>query len=181
MLLKTYTVADLEAAMARTNGIALSDLGGSSAARRYSAQGSSPYVKGTGHAYAHMATYTQRLQSNDASMSRIRANQSSKSLWQNRRMAIYACMELLNRDVKVREWLKKFDDGRRAEPIDVKSRPLVGDYYGYKAGDSILMKVSTAAINIVSVGGELGIFSTYPCDLVGFTEPDLDMSWLFPG
>jgi hypothetical protein len=180
MLLKTYKYEDVEAAFARTNGISLTGLKtGGDTARTYAAQGSSPYRKGTGHAFAHVATYTERLPSSDQAMQKIRANQNSKSLWQNRRTAINACMELLNGDQKVRQWLKKFDDGIRTDPIDVIKRPLNGDYYGYRANDNLLMKATTGAINILGVSGELYIYSTYPYDMAGFIEPDINFAWLF--
>jgi hypothetical protein len=179
MLLKTYTFADVEAAIARTNAISLSDLKAGNDNRNYSAQGSSPYVKGTGHVFAHVATYTQRLPSTDTGMSRIKTNQGGKSLWQNRRTAIYACLELLNKNTKVRDWLKKFDEGKRAEPIDVIGLPLTGDFYGYAAGETELKKATQAAINIFGVSGVLSIYSTYPTTLTTFVEPDLNLSSLF--
>jgi hypothetical protein len=179
MLLKTYKYEDVEAAFAKANGVSLGNLKGGNDVRNYSAEGTSPYVKGTGHAFAHVATYTQRLPESDAGMAKIRTNQGSKSLWQNRRTAINACMELLNNDTRVREWLKKFDDNSRNEPIDVIKRPLTGDYYGYLPASSTLMKATTAAINIFGVAGNLCIYSAYPCDMAGLTEPDLDLSSLF--
>lgn len=181
MLLKTYSFAEVEAAFARSNAVALPNLKtGGGGGRDYRAQGASPYRAGTGHAYAHVATYTDRLPSSDPGMSAIRSGQAGKSLWQDRRTAIYACMELLNGDVKVREWLAKFDAGQRTDPIDVKNRPLAGDFYGYSAGDSNnLKKATSAAINIMAVGTELGIYSAYPCNLAGFVEPALDLGWLF--
>ena len=181
---KHYSTAEVEAAIARANGVALASIGAADTrSRDIRAQGASPYRKGTGHVFAHVATYTQRLPSSDRTMSGIRSGQAGKSLWQNRRDCIAACTELLNNDVKVKQWLDKFDNpgprGKRADPIDVKNRPVTGDYYGYAAGGTALMKVTTAAINLWEVGGQLVIYSSYPCGLAAYDEPALDLDALF--
>jgi hypothetical protein len=187
MLLKAYNYQDVEAAVAKANGRFLDDLkaGSNPDLRVYAAQGKNPYREGTGHVFAHVDTYTQRLPSKDAAMTLIRTKQvEKKSRWQNRRTALSACMELLNGDQMVRKWLKDFDTAgskasRRPDPIDIKDRPVAGDYYGYAINEKVLKKVTKAAINIYAVGGELIIYSTYPTVLCEFQEPDLDLGSLF--
>lgn len=182
-LLKTYTRAEVEAAIARSNGIALGDIGATDNSNRTIAhQGASPYRAGTGHVFAHVATYTQRL-SGDAGLAAIRSRQNAKSLWQNRHDAIGACLDMLNNASAVRKMLGKFDNSvqraKYSSPVDVKGNVLTGDFYGYPAGGTALMKVVQGAINIWEVGGSLVIFSAYPTSFVAFEEPGYNLDQLF--
>lgn len=116
-------------------------------------------------------------------MAAIKTAQNNKSLWQNRNDAVDACQELLNNDDKVKGFLRKFSIPRErakySSPVDVKDRPVTGDYYGHAAGSSSLQKVTRASINIYGAGGELIIFSAYPTAFAGFDDT-VDLSWLFP-
>ena len=184
-LVKNYTKIDVEAAISRASGMKVDKMTSATDShdRTFAAQGPNPYKKGTGHVFAHVATYTQRLPSGHARMAAIKSRQNNKSLWQNRNDAVDACKELLNGDKNVKDLLAKFSTPtQRAtfdSPVDVKDRPVSGDYYGYDAGSSSLQKVTKAAINIYEVGGELIIFSAYPTAFAGFDDT-VDLSWLFP-
>jgi hypothetical protein len=183
---KTYSDQDVLAAISRASGMMLRSIttATDSHDRTFAAQGASPYTRGTGHVFAHVATYTQRLPSRDRDMIAIKGAQDNKSLWQSRNDAVSACKELLNGDVKVKQFLTKFSTpaqrAKYSSPVDVKNRPITGDYYGFAAGSNSLQKVTSAAINIYEVGGELIIFSAYPTAFAGFDDT-IDLSWLFPG
>jgi hypothetical protein len=167
-----YTYADVEVAIARANGQPLKDikvgaLNGSTPSdlgrsRNVKPQGSSPYVKSTGHVYAHVRTFAQGATNPDIIASGA-LSRASKSRWQDRRTAIAAATEMIN-SPQAQPGINSFLGGgpTPSAPVWLKHIPLDGIYYGCEAGKDELRLVETGSINFYIAGYSLFIYSCYP-------------------
>lgn len=188
-----YTQADVAAAIARANGqqlktIKTGGLNGQSASdlgpsRIVQKQGSSPYKKGTGHTFSHVATFGQ-----GAIDPKIKASATTASLvksqWQDRRTVIAAATEMMN-SPQAQPGIQAFTGGgpAPANPVWLKKIPLNEPYYGYEAGATALREVKTGSINFWIAGNTLFIYSCYPDGFVagaqGLYDSAVDLSGLF--
>ncbi|MCC2957765.1 hypothetical protein LK542_19275 [Massilia sp. IC2-477] len=188
-----YTQADVAAAIARANGQQLatikvgglngftaSDLGPS---RTVQTQGSSPYKKGTGHTFSHVATFGQGALDPKIKASATMAS-AIKSQWQDRRTAIAAATEMIN-SPQAQPGIASFLGGgpAPANPVWLKRIPLDDVYYGYEAGSTTPRLVETGSINFWIAGHSLFIYSCYPDGFIagvkGLLDPTFDMRGLF--
>jgi hypothetical protein len=171
-----YSSADVEAAIARGNGQSLADirvgaLNGSTAedlgqTRVVRPHGASPYVKSTGHVYAHVRTFADGA-TNPNILASSAMSKASKSMWQDRRTAIAAATEMMN-SPQAQAGIQSFLGGGPAPnaPTWLQHIPLDGIYYGYEAGKNELRLVEKGSINFYIVGFSLFIYSCYPNDFV---------------
>lgn len=170
----TYTRADVEAAIAKANGqkLAVIKVGGLNGAdvadirhgnAGMQSQGASPYLKGTGHTFAHVSSYTQRLPATDPTMSGIAAAQAGKSLWVNRHTAIDAALELIN-SPQAQPGIQQCMAGNipASGTVWLKRIPLDGIHFGLEPGSKLEKQAETGSINFVVVGHSLFIYSCYP-------------------
>jgi hypothetical protein len=168
----SYSYADIAMAIARANGQALKDirvggLNGSKASdlgrsRNVGPKGNSPYVKSTGHVFAHVRSFADgATKPNILASSAI--SKASKSMWRDRHMAIEAAMEMMN-SPQAQPGIQTFMAGGPAPtaPTWLKHIPMDGTYYGYEAGKNDLRWVETGSINFYIVGFSLFIYSCYP-------------------
>lgn len=188
-----YTQADIAAAIARANGqqlntIKVGGLNGSTAgdlgpSRIIQTQGASPYKKGTGHTFSHVATFGQGAIDPKIKASATLAS-SIKSQWQDRRTVIAAATEMMN-SPQAQPGIQSFLGGGAApaNPVWLKKIPLDDYYYGYEAGSTAPRLVETGSINFWIAGHALFIYSCYPDGFVagveGLRDPNFDMSNLF--
>jgi hypothetical protein len=188
-----YTQADIAAAIARANGqqlatIKVGGLNGSTASelgpsRIVQKQGNSPYKKGTGHTFSHVATFGQGAIDPKIKASAALAS-SIKSQWQDRRTAIAAATELMN-SPQAQPGIQSFLNGgpAPANPVWLKQIPLDDYYFGYEANSSVPRQVETGSINFWIAGHSLFIYSCYPDGFVagvkGVRDPGFDLAGLF--
>jgi hypothetical protein len=170
-----YSSADVEAAIARGNGQSLADirvgaLNGSTAedlgqTRAVRPHGNSPYVKSTGHVYAHVRTFADGA-TNPSILASSAMSKAIKSMWQDRRTAVAAATEMMN-SPQAQAGIQGFLGGAAPKaPTWLQHIPLDGIYYGYEAGRNELRLVEKGSINFYIVGFSLFIYSCYPNDFV---------------
>jgi hypothetical protein len=188
-----YTEADIAAAIARANGqrlavIKVGGLNGSSAtdlgpSRVVQTQGNSPYRKGTGHTFSHVATFGQGATDPQIRASAQMAAQG-KSQWQDRRTAIAAATEMMN-SPQAQPGIQSFLGGgpAPADNVWLKRIPLDDYYYGYEPASNVPRLVEFGAINFWIAGHSLFIYSCYPSGFIagveGVRDPTFDLAGLF--
>jgi hypothetical protein len=167
-----YSYADIATAIARANGQALKDirvggLNGSTAgdlgpSRNVGPKGNSPYVKSTGHVYAHVRSFADGA-TNPNIIASSAISKASKSMWRDRHTAIEAATEMMN-SPQAQPGIQTFMAAGPAPtaPTWLKHIPMDGTYFGYEAGKNELRLVETGSINFYMVGFSLFIYSCYP-------------------
>ncbi len=190
----TYTSAQVEAALARANGQALTSIKNAANAglspqqrgpsRNFGNNPNAAYKNKTGHAYAHVATFAEGSINPTVRGMAVKQAQD-KSRWQDRRTCIAATTEIIN-SVAGQLIVDKF----AAAPFPAGPQrigpgvALAGDYYGYESGSNALRKISSGTTCIFITANVLYITTTYPETFVAgpqglLEDEDLDLASLF--
>jgi hypothetical protein len=188
-----YTPIQIEAALARANGQTLTAIKSAALAaqtpevrgptRNFGSNQNVAYKNKTGHAYAHVATFSEG--SIDLVVKGMAVKQAAeKSRWSDRRTCIGATTEVMN-SVDGQSKVQKFSTANPpAGPERIQRVALVGDFYGFMSGSTELRKISTGTTCFFITAGVLFVTTSYPEDFVAgplglIQDEDLDLSALF--
>jgi hypothetical protein len=179
---KHYTIEEAMGAIDRSNGHELTNGPGSPRPVGQVPDGRIPYNntgKKQGHEYMHRGHIEQRNHSGDhpsglVTLSQLQKNMLKKSRTENRYTSARLTQYLLN-STQGQQALDELDNNVGNPQKWIQNIPVTdGTIYGFEQNGDVPKQVTSAAINIRKIGGELFIASVYPMGFSGERNYELD-------
>jgi hypothetical protein len=179
---KLYTIEEAMGAIDRSNGHELANGPGSPRPRALEPDGRIAYNdtgKKQGHEYMHRGHIEQRNHSGDhpagfVTLNPRQTNMLKKSRTENRYTSARLTRYLLN-STQGQQALDDLDNNVGDPQKWIKNIPVTdGTIYGFEQNGDVPKQVTSAAINIRKIGGELFIASVYPMGFSGERNYELD-------